>query len=100
MIRMEVIVVGGAFLLAIWSAFAFVTAQIAGNKGESAVKWGLYGFLLPIVAIPHALMLKEPDRRPRCRSCYEPVHAMASICPHCRSEDPIPPRSYGVQLQG
>lgn len=37
--------------------FGFITALIAASKGRSATPWFIYGMLLAVVAIPHALLL-------------------------------------------
>ena len=65
-----------------------VTAMIAARKGRSPVGWWLYGTLLCIVALPHALLARDLTRQP-CPECAEPVRSEAVICPHCRSEIPL-----------
>ena len=43
-------------------ALAFIPAKIASDKGRSFGKWYLYGFLLFIVALIHAAVLKAPEK--------------------------------------
>lgn len=43
-------------------ALAFIPAKIASDKGRSFGKWYLYGFLLFIIALIHAAVLKAPEK--------------------------------------
>jgi hypothetical protein len=64
-----------------------ITAMIAASKGRNAFGWWIYGALLFIVALPHALLCANLKRRP-CPMCAEPVLRGALVCPHCRNEVP------------
>lgn len=69
-------------------------AIIASNKGRSFLGWWLYGMALFIIALPHALMLKE-DRKAldgkalmagnskRCEHCAEIIRREARVCRFC-----------------
>jgi hypothetical protein len=70
-----------------------IPAAIARNKGRSFGAWWLYGALLFIIALPHALLLKSDraaiERRQvaegyrKCRFCAEMVKADAIVCRYC-----------------
>ena len=38
---------------------AFICARVAGNKGHSAVGYGLLGFFLPLIGIIVVLVIKD-----------------------------------------
>ncbi|PHM51010.1 hypothetical protein [Xenorhabdus sp. KK7.4] len=44
--------------LCIAAVIGFIPAKIASDKGRSFAGWWVYGFLLFIVALIHALLLK------------------------------------------
>ena len=48
--------------LAVLALLAVVPAVIAQQKGEPALTWWLYGFLLWPVALAHAIWLEPIDR--------------------------------------
>lgn len=69
-----------------------VPAFIAHSKGRSMFLWWLYGAVLFLIALPHALLVNpldaEPDqerplRRP-CPHCAEDIHQAARVCPFCK----------------
>jgi|GEM_PF-4194373 hypothetical protein len=47
-----------------------IPALIAQAKGHSFLIWWGYGAVLPIVALPHALLLKRPVEPPTVRETY------------------------------
>jgi hypothetical protein len=82
---MEFIIV--AILIGLLPAF------IAQGKGKSFVSWWIYGALLFIVALPHALLLR-PDAQAlesrelaqgnkRCPFCAEIIKRQARVCRFC-----------------
>lgn len=61
-------------------ALAIIPAKIAENKGRSFWLWYVYGWLLFIVALIHAIVMKSNYICPHCRSN---VDKNATVCPHC-----------------
>lgn len=78
---------------------AFIPAIIANSKGRNFWLWYLYGVLIFIVALVHALCLsKSPQIKEQelknngykeCPFCREMVKEGAIVCPHCRRDLPI-----------
>lgn len=76
---------------------ALIPATIASLKGRSFIGWWIYGFLLFIVALPHALIIK-PDQSAiderrlsagdlrKCPHCAELVKSEAKVCRYCQRE--------------
>lgn len=56
-------------------------AAVAGSKGRNPVLWGLYGALLSVIAIPHALLI---ETKRKCRHCSATVWGNELVCEHCR----------------
>jgi hypothetical protein len=73
-----------------------IPAAIAKGKGYSFGGWWLYGALLFIVALPHALIMSPNlsgideraarDGLKKCPFCAEFVRPEALICKHCGKE--------------
>ncbi len=73
-----------------------IPAIIAKNKGYNFFGWWIYGSLIFIIAIPHALLSKpnqqEIDRQnllngmKRYPYCAEIIRGEALICKHCNHD--------------
>ena len=81
------------------AVIGIIPAFIAMKKGRSFFVWWFYGFMIFIVALPHALLCKpvqaEIDRRAlasgdhvKCPFCAEIIRAEAKVCPHCQRDLP------------
>ena len=75
-----------------------IPAAIAHSKGDSFFGFWIYGALLFIVALPHAILMKpktavleareiESGGSKRCPRCAELVQAGAKVCRYCGNED-------------
>ena len=76
-----------------------IPARIAASKGRNFVLWWIYGWMLLIVAIPHALLLRPANARPAieslpppppwsppmaaCPTCQQMIRADTPKCPFC-----------------
>lgn len=91
---MEVLVVAYLLELLILSVLlGLIPAVIAQRKGYGFGGWWLYGALLWIVALPHALWMGENEESRRtCPHCRTTIDREASVCPQCaRDVPPAPP---------
>ncbi len=96
-------------LMALGVLLGLIPASIAQSKGRSFVGWWIYGALLLIVALPHALMLQTDlvavDRRAvqsgesrKCPHCAELVRRDAKICRYCQRDlEPLNLTATGVK---
>lgn len=71
------------FLLAM--VLGLIPAMIAKLKGRSFFIWWVYGSLLFIFALPHAIFAK---RLKQCSACKEHAQIDATLCPHCSTPFP------------
>lgn len=65
-----------------------IPAFIAQRKGRSAFGWWIYGSLLFIIALPHALLISDRAGHGslrRCPQCAEMVQLDAVMCRYCHS---------------
>ena len=91
-----------ATLIIAWTLLGLIPAAIAQSKGRDFFLWWLYGFLIFIVALPHALLLSADaeaiDQRKldeggrRCPYCAEIVKSTANVCRYCHRD--IGSRAY------
>ena len=71
------------------SILMLIPANIAHRKGRSFSAFAIYGILLWIVALIHAIMMSsdkvkaEPDKYKFCPYCGETVLKVATKCKHC-----------------
>ena len=84
--------------LLVAAVLAIIPARIAAAKGRSFRLWWFYGWMLLIVALPHALLLRPrpavvDEELPAetgppmaaCPSCGREVRADTPACPYCRA---------------
>lgn len=89
---------------------ALIPAFIASHKGRNGFIWWVYGILVFIIALPHALLLKpltprlryaEEDPPPctkHCPFCAEKILLAAMVCRYCQHDlRTIPPEIRAEQ---
>jgi hypothetical protein len=70
------------FVLAL---FGIIPALMAQIKGRRTFRWWLFGFVLPIVAIP-TIFLAEDLSGKKCSQCAERIRRGAVRCRYCGYE--------------
>jgi hypothetical protein len=73
-----------------------IPGAIAKSKGRSFTAWWIYGALIFIVALPHALLAKPLNEgierqqivsgNQKCPHCAEWIKGEAKVCRYCRRE--------------
>lgn len=82
--------------LIIITLLGLIPAAIAQSKGRSFIGFWIYGALLFIVALPHALLMKADAKTleagaitaggKKCPHCAEIVKAEAKVCRFCQRD--------------
>ena len=83
-------------ILLLCAFLGLLPALIASKKGRNFGKWYLYGALLFIVALVHAILID--DRKP-CHRCGEKIMNNALVCHFCNSEQPRIKKADGYTEQ-
>ncbi|MFQ5480521.1 MAG: hypothetical protein ACE5DW_04520 [Thermodesulfobacteriota bacterium] len=78
-------------IIAIYAAIAICTGVVLGiiavRGGGNFVKWLIYGALIPIVALPHAIIIiTAGSKAKKCMYCRKKVSINATHCPKCGYE--------------
>ncbi len=82
-------------ILLVAAVLGLLPAAIAAAKGRSFVLWWIYGALLFIIALPHALLAKSANKlidtqqaaagNVQCPTCAEWIRPEARICRYCKT---------------
>jgi|GEM_PF-2209457 hypothetical protein len=80
------------FIFLLWLV-GLIPGIISYKKGRNFFNWWMYGHLLFIVALPHALLLRETEDSlinkgilKKCSYCAEAVKKEAKVCKHCGNQ--------------
>ncbi len=94
-------------ILLVAALIGLIPAYIAQKKGRSFFPWWIYGALLFIVALPHAILIKpnlpQMERAAldsgykKCPRCAEMVKPNAKICRFCGHNFDLQSRIGGIE---
>ncbi len=83
-------------VMALAILIGLIPAAIARSKGQSFVGFWIYGALLFIIALPHALIMKANKQAVeeqeiaaggrKCPHCAEIIKAEANVCRFCNRD--------------
>ncbi len=85
--------------LVVCGLLGIIPAAIAQSKGREFLPWWIYGTLLWIVALIHALCIApefDTTGMKKCPACAEWVKREALVCKHCGRDLPGPEAAAGA----